>query len=574
MDSSSSSLRRLDSLLRHTAGSSPVSFELGSNDWVATFTFEPQQLEQLQLSMVGTAAEKKSMPSLVLKNNKTGEEYPLATPISLTDKKGKDGGAGDDKGFTSFILLSTKPSSQTLTVLDNRTGKTYEIPIENNSINANFFSKVKLSNEMEGLRLFDPGYQNTAVCKSQICYIDGDKGILRYRGYPIEELAEKSTFLEVAFLLIYGDLPTPEEAIEWNNQIMRHTLLHFNLNQLMKSFNYDAHPMGMFISVISAMSTFHPEANPSLTDADIYLKDERIRNIQIYRLLGKAATIAACSYRHRIGRQYNLPQANMSYTENFLYMLDHLSEDDYRPNPVLCRALEVLFILHAEHELNCSTAAMRHISSSHVDPFSAVAGAASALYGPLHGGACEAVLRMLEEIGSVDKIPEFIEDVKLQKRKLMGFGHRVYKNYDPRAKIIKKTAYEVFKVVGKEPLIEIAIKLEEYALNDEYFIKRKLYPNVDYYSGLIYKSMGFPTDFFPVLFAIPRVAGWLAHWNEAIQDASGKIWRPRQLYVGEEKRNYVPLEHRQNSPRMRLHSYRSRFGIRSRSATYVGKSVN
>ena len=445
------------------------------------------------------------------------------------------------------MVLPTRPQAQSLTVLDNRTGKVFEFPIENNSIEASHFKDLVEPGQDEPLRIYDPAFQNTAVAKSAICYIDGDKGILHYRGYPIEELAEKSTFLEVAYLLIYGELPTKPQADEWSHQIMRHTFLHFQVGQLMKNFNYDAHPMGMFISVMAGMSTFHAEANPSLTNTDLYLKNEKIRNQQIHRILGKAATIAASSYRHRIGREHNMPRNNLSYTENFLFMMDHLSEENYMPNPVLSKALDVLFILHADHELNCSTAAMRHISSSKVDPYCAVAGAAAALYGPLHGGACEAVLRMLEEIGSKENVPAFLEGVKKKERKLMGFGHRIYKNYDPRARIIKKTAYQVFEVVGSEPLIDIAIALEQAALSDPYFIERQLYPNVDFYSGLIYKAMGFPTDFFPVLFAIPRVAGWLAHWNEAVVDEGGKIWRPRQIYTGHEKRSYIPSEYRKNN---------------------------
>lgn len=502
-----------------------------------------------------------SGPTLTLQNPQTGEAWQLKAPTS--DANGAINGS-------TFVVLPRRPNTQSLTVLDNRTGKVHEVPIENNSVDASKFKDLIAPGEDEGLRVFDPAYQNTAVAKSAICYIDGDRGILRYRGYPIEELAEKSNFLEVSYLLIYGELPTAVQYKEWSNQVMRHTFLHFQMSQLMKSFHYDAHPMGMFISVMAGMSTFHPEANPSLTYTEIYTKDEKVRNQQIYRILGKAATVAACSYRHRIGREYNMPQNHLSYTENFLYMMDRLSEENYRPNPVLAKALDVLFILHADHELNNSTAAMRHISSSKVDPYSAIAGAAGSLYGPLHGGACEAVLRMLEEIGSIDKVPAFLDGVKKKTRKLMGFGHRVYKNYDPRARIIKKIAYEVFEVVGKEPLVDIAIALEKAALEDAYFVERKLYPNVDFYSGLIYKAMGFPTDFFPVLFAIPRVAGWLAHWNEAIQDESLKIWRPRQIYVGEDKRSYVPTEYRKNNIKPPV-PHVSAFSKRSRVASSSSK---
>lgn len=328
---------------------------------------------------------------------------------------------------------------------------------------------------------------------------------------------------------------------------MTHTFLHSNLNGLMKSFNYDAHPMGMFISTMAAMSTFHPEAQPALEGSDLY-SDEKMRNKQIKRILGKATSVAANAYRHRIGREFNMPQNKLGYAENFLYMLDCLDDRDYRPHPTLVRALDKLFIIHAEHELNCSTAAMMHIASTKVDPYSAVSGAASALFGPLHGGANEAVLRMLEEIGTVQAVPEFIERVKARKAKLMGFGHRVYKNYDPRAKLIRGIVTEVFEVCGKEPLMEVALALEQAALTDEYFIQRKLYPNVDFYTGLIYKSMGFPTDFFPLLFAIPRTAGWLAHWKEQLE-AGGqqtKIWRPRQIYTGPEQQAYVPMCEREN----------------------------
>ncbi|KAJ1658785.1 hypothetical protein IWQ61_002030 [Dispira simplex] len=452
---------------------------------------------------------------------------------------------------TKIAVVPSSDNSQTLTVVDNRTNKIYQIPIENGTVKANDFAKIQDTNGQgnavgPGLRLYDPGFQNTAVARSKITYIDGEAGILEYRGYDIAELAEKSTFLEVAYLLIYGDLPTPFQFRRFHDEVTHHTFLHLNMANLMRSFNYDAHPMGMFISGIAALSTFHPEANPALNGNDIYLENSQLRNKQIFRLLGKAPTVASYAYRHRIGRPYNQPRNDLSYTANFLYMMDRLSEDEYTPNPVLVRALDVLFILHADHELNCSTAAMRHIGSSQVDPYSAVAGASAALYGPLHGGANEAVLRMLEGIQSVENVPSFLEQVKARKRKLMGFGHRVYKNYDPRARIIRKVAYEVFEVCGKEPLIEVAIALEQAALADEFFVSRKLYPNVDFYSGLIYKAMGFPTDFFPVLFAIPRVAGWLAHWKESCEETGGKIWRPRQVYTGEPHRPYIPLNHRGN----------------------------
>ncbi|KAJ3122701.1 hypothetical protein HK098_002537 [Nowakowskiella sp. JEL0407] len=440
---------------------------------------------------------------LILSDSKTSSQWVIPT---------KD-------GASEFIVLPRSSKVDTLTVLDNRTGKTYQVDIdEGGVISATTFQKMKLIGGGPGLRIYDPAYLNTAVARSKICEIDGDKGILRYRGYPIEELAEKSTFVEVSFLLIYGYLPSKSQLEAWTTDVMRHTILHTKMQELMHSFQYDAHPMGMFISSIAALSTLSPEANPSLVGSDLFQKNILARNKQVIRLIGKTPTIAAACYRHRIGREYNEPQANLSYCENFLYMMDHLSEKNYVPNTVLTKALDILFILHADHELNCSTAAMRHIGSSLVDPYSCVAGAAAALYGPLHGGANEAVLRMLEEIGTVDKISQFIEDVKNKKRKLMGFGHRVYKTYDPRATIIRRVAYQVFEVVGRESLIDVAIELEKIALSDQYFIQRNLYPNVDYYSGLIYRAMGFPTDFFPVLFAIPRVSGWLAHWVESIQD--------------------------------------------------------
>eukprot|EP01098_Paradermamoeba_levis_P011164 TRINITY_DN4759_c0_g1_i1.p1 TRINITY_DN4759_c0_g1~~TRINITY_DN4759_c0_g1_i1.p1 ORF type:complete len:401 (+),score=91.42 TRINITY_DN4759_c0_g1_i1:81-1205(+) len=351
---------------------------------------------------------------------------------------------------------------------------------------------------------------------------------------------------------------------------MRHTFLHTNQHELMQSFRYDSHPMSMFISSVAALSAFYPDANPSLVGPDVYLKNKKLRNKQIYRILGKVPTIAAFAYRHRIGRPYNNPSADLPYCENFLYMLDRMSEENYQPNSKLARALDVMFILHADHELNCSTAAMRHISSSQVDPYSSIAGAAGALYGPLHGGANEAVLRMLESIGDVKNVPEFLQGVKDKKRKLMGFGHRVYKNYDPRSTIIRRVAYEVFEVCGSEPLIEVAKELERLALSDQYFISRKLYPNVDFYSGLVYKAMGFPTDFFPILFAIPRVAGWLAHWNEALEDSENKIWRPRQVYTGHASRAYIPEEYRTGLPSMEgLDTTVSKLTTRTKVASYT-----
>jgi citrate synthase len=438
------------------------------------------------------------------------------------------------------VIENHLTSKATLTVTDNRTGKTYEVPVHKNFIRAKDLSKIK---DAEGnvLMYYDPGYMNTITCTSRISYIDGDQGILEYRGYPIEELAEHSSFLEVAYLLIYGELPTSAQASKWEELIMNHTFVHTDITSMMKSFHYDAHPMGMLVSTMSAMSTFQPEQNPALfPEKDIYA-DQLVRNKQIHRILGRAPTIAAAAYRHRIGRNFNLPDRSKGYVENFLTMLDRISEPTYTPHPKLVRAIEVLFILHAEHELNCSTAAMRHLASSEVDVYTCIAGASAALYGRKHGGANEAVLRMLEEIGDVKQIPEFLEQVKSGKRRLMGFGHRIYKNYDPRAKIVKRIAEEVFSIVGREPLIDIAIELERIALTDQYFIKRKLYPNVDFYTGVIYKSMGFPTDMFPVLFSIPRMAGWLAHWKEFNNDNENQIVRPRQNYEGPSRRSYVPM---------------------------------
>jgi citrate synthase len=429
-------------------------------------------------------------------------------------------------------------SAPVLRITDTRTNKTVEIPIyENEAVRATEF-KDKLK-----LKVFDPGFMNTASCISRISYIDGDAGILRYRGIPIEELAEKSNFTETAFLLLYGHLPSAKQLTDFASNLATHSAVHLDMSKLHEAFRYDAHPMGMFVSAMAALGTMHPEQNPALTSQDIYKSDLNIRNKQIYRILGSATTIAAMAYRHRMGRPYNLPNSNLSYTENFLYMLDTYHEGvNYRPHPKLVKALDTLFLLHAEHELNCSTAAMRHLASSGVDVYTAVSAAAGALYGPRHGGANEAVVRMLEGItGTVD---EFIEKVKNRKAMLMGFGHRIYKNYDPRAKIVRRIADEVFSVTGKEPLIEIAMELEKKALADEYFVSRKLYPNVDYYSGLIYKAMGFPTDFFPILFVIPRLAGWLAHWSEFLDDPDNKIARPYQLYRGISLRAYRPIDDR------------------------------
>jgi citrate synthase len=427
-------------------------------------------------------------------------------------------------------------AKDTLTITDNRTGESYEIPIEHDTIRAMDLRQIKVNPDDFGMMAYDPAFTNTAACKSTITYIDGDKGILHYRGYPIEQLAERSNYLEVAYLLLYGELPTSDELDEWTYRVMHHTYIHENLARLMQAFRYDAHPMGMLISCLAALRTFHPESKN--------YQDPEILQKQVWRILGKLPTIAAFAYRQRIGRPFNYPDATRGYTGNFLYMLDYMNERNYEVHPALARALDVLFILHADHEQNCSTSAMRSIGSSAVDPYSAMAGAAAALLGPLHGGANEAVVRMLTEIGDTSNIPAFMERVKNREVRLMGFGHRVYKNYDPRAKIIKRIADEVFDVTGTNPLLDIALELERIALSDDYFIERKLYPNVDFYSGIIYQAMGFPVDMFPVLFAIPRASGWLAQWIEMINDSEQAIARPRQIYLGPDKRDYVPVEER------------------------------
>ncbi|XP_024528054.1 citrate synthase 3, peroxisomal [Selaginella moellendorffii] len=434
--------------------------------------------------------------------------------------------------------------SGSLTVVDNRTGKKYEFAIsDGGTVNATDFKKIKAEGDDNGLKLYDPGYLNTAPVRSSISYIDGDKGILRYRGYPIEELAEHSTYLEVAYLLMYGYLPTKAQLSDWEATIMQHSALPEGVLAVISDLPHDAHPMGTLVGSICALSSFHPDANPALRGQDLY-KSKPVRDKQIVRIIGKVPTLAAAAYLRMAGRHPVAPSNSLSYAENFLYMLDSMGDRNYRPNPRLARALDILFILHAEHEMNCSTAAARHLASSGVDVYTAIAGATGALYGPLHGGANEAVLKMLSEIGTVEKIPEFIEGVKNRKRKLSGFGHRVYKNYDPRAKVIKNLSEEVFSIVGRDPLIEVAVALERAALSDDYFVKRKLYPNVDFYSGLIYRALGFPSEFFPVLFAVPRMAGYLAHWKESLDDPDTKIMRPQQWYIGEWLRKYIPLSNR------------------------------
>jgi citrate synthase len=421
----------------------------------------------------------------------------------------------------------------TLTITDDRTGKQYTVPIEHGAISAMELRKIKVAEDDFGLMAYDPGFMNTASCQSKVTFIDGAKGILRYRGYPIEQLAERCSYLEVAYLLLKGELPTETELRDWIWSITHHTFLHENIKKFMDGFHYDAHPMGMLVSTVAALSTFYPDAKN--------VQDHNSRRLQFCRLIGKLPTIAAFAYRHSVGMPYAYPDNELGYAGNFLSMMFKMTEVKYRPHPVLERALNILFILHADHEQNCSTNAMRSIGSSLGDPFCGVAGAAAALYGPLHGGANEQVLRMLTEIGSKERVPEYIKRVKAGELRLMGFGHRVYKNYDPRARIIKQTAEEVFEVTGKNPLLNIALELERIALMDDYFVSRKLYPNVDFYSGIIYQAMRFPVEMFPVLFAIPRTSGWLAQWEEMLTDPEQKIARPRQLYVGYDEREVLPL---------------------------------
>jgi citrate synthase len=426
--------------------------------------------------------------------------------------------------------------AETLTIVDNRTGKSYEVPIEDGTVRATELRKIQVDDEDFGIMTYDPAYMNTASCRSAITYIDGDKGILEYRGYPIEQLAEKSSYLEVAYLLIHGELPTQKQLDEWAHLITTHTFVHENIKEFMQGFRYDAHPMGMLMASVGALSTFYPEA--------AQIKDHELRQMQVIRLIAKMPTLAAFSYRHNKGMPYVYPDNDLSYPGNFLSMIYKIAELKYEPDPRLERALDVLFILHADHEQNCSTSAVRSVGSSQVDPYSAVAAGIAALYGPLHGGANEAVLRMLRRIGTQDNVPSFIEGVKAGDERLMGFGHRVYKNFDPRAKIIKQAVEDVFDVTGKSPLLNVATELEKIALEDDYFISRKLYPNVDFYSGLIYEALGMPVEMFPVLFAIGRTSGWIAQWLEMIDDPEQKIARPRQIYTGGRGIDYVPIDQR------------------------------
>jgi citrate synthase len=436
----------------------------------------------------------------------------------------------------STLREANRMSRDSLTITDNRTGRTYEIPITDDTIRALDLRQIKLNQNDFGMMSYDPAFNNTALCKSKISFIDGDNGILRYRGYPIEELAERSTYLETSYLIIFGELPTRKQLEEWTYHVTHHTFIHESIKKFLDGFHYDAHPMGMLISTIAALSTFYPDAR--------HIFDAESRRKQTYRLIGKMPTLAAFAYRHSLGMPFAYPDNELSYPGNFLNMLFKTTELKYRPNPTLEHALDILFILHADHEQNCSANAMRNVGSSHVDPYSACAAATAALYGPLHGGANEEVLRMLMDIGSVANVPSYIKRVKSGEKRLMGFGHRIYKNYDPRARIIKHIADAVFEVMGRNPLLDIALEVERIALQDEYFISRKLYPNVDFYTGLIYQSMGFPVTMFPVLFAIPRTSGWIAQWEEMLLDPEQKIARPRQVYMGHDKRSYVVMEQR------------------------------
>src|SRR4051812_20461124 len=447
-----------------------------------------------------------------------------------------NGGMGTEEQTTPSGDGGVATASETLTITDNRTGRTYEVPIEDGTIRAPALREIQVEEGDLGLKAYHPAYMNTAACRSAITYIDGDKGVLEYRGYPIEQLAEQSTYLEVAYLLVHGELPNQAQLDEWTHEITIHTFVHENVKSFMQGFRYDAHPMGMLLASVGALSTFYPEASQ--------IKDGDIRYLQIIRLIAKMPTLAAFAFRHNMGQPYVYPDNDLRYPGNFLGMLYKMTELKYQPDPRLERALDILFILHADHEQNCSTSAVRSVGSSQVDPYSAVAAGVAALYGPLHGGANEAVLRMLRRIGSKDNIADFIKGVKDGNEKLMGFGHRVYKNYDPRAKIIKTAADDVFEVTGTNPLLDIALELEKIALEDEYFVKRKLYPNVDFYSGLIYEALHMPVGMFTVLFAIPRTSGWISQWLEMIDDKEQKIARPRQIYTGERTLDFVPAAER------------------------------
>jgi len=449
-----------------------------------------------------------------------------------------DGGPADASGKQASGPPAGEAMSaqETLTVTDNRTGKTYELPIQDGTVRAMELRQVKTDEQDFGLMVYDPAFMNTASCRSAITYIDGEAGILQHRGYPIEQLCEHSSYLEVAYLIINGALPTGAQLQDWIHEITNHTFVHENVKDFMQGFRYDANPMGMLVASVGALSTFYPDANQ--------IHDEDLRRIQIIRLLAKMPTLAAFAFRHNMGQPYAYPDNELSYAGNFLGMMYKMTELKYQPDPRLERALDVLFILHADHEQNASTSAVRSVGSTQVDPYTAVAAGVAALYGPLHGGANEAALRMLRRIGSVENIPAFLEGVKAGNERLMGFGHRVYKNYDPRARIIRKHLDAVFDVRGKSPLLDVASELEKRALDDDYFTSRKLYPNVDFYSGLIYEALGLPVAMFPVMFAIGRTSGWIGQWLEMIQDPEQKIARPRQIYTGERDRDYVPIEQR------------------------------
>jgi citrate synthase len=428
-------------------------------------------------------------------------------------------------------------AQESLSVTDNRTGETYEIEISDGTVRAMDFRGIKVSEDDFGLMTYDPAFTNTASCRSSITYIDGEAGVLEYRGYPIDQLCERSTYLEVAYLLIYGELPTQEQLDEWVFEITHHTYVHENIKKFVEGFRYDAHPMGMLLATVGALSTFYPDAKN--------IDDEGERHMAAVRMIAKMPTLAAFAYRHNLGLPYVYPDNDLSYPGNFLSMMFKMTEVKYEPDPRLAKALDVLWILHADHEQNCSTNAVRGVGSSEVDPYSAVAAGVAALYGPLHGGANEAVLRMLDRIGSTDNIPDFLEGVKKREERLMGFGHRVYKNFDPRAQIIKKHVDEVFEVTGRNPKLDIAVELEKRALDDDYFVERKLYANVDFYSGLIYEALNLPPDMFTVMFAIPRTSGWIAQWREMQMDEATKIARPRQIYTGARDRDYVPIGDRE-----------------------------
>jgi citrate synthase len=448
-----------------------------------------------------------------------------------------DGGGVRTMGGPAGVTL--QGAEDTLSITDNRTGESYEAEIKDGTVRAMDFRDIKVSEDDFGLMSYDPAFTNTASCRSSVCFIDGEEGVLEYRGYPIEQLCKESSYLEVAYLLIYGELPTTEQLEQWKFEITHHTYVHENIKKFVEGFRHDAHPMGMLLGTVGALSTFYPDAKK--------IDDEQERHMAAVRLIAKMPTLAAFAYRHILGLPYIYPDNDLSYPGNFLSMMFKMTEVKYEPDPRLERALDVLWILHADHEQNCSTNAVRGIGSSQVDPYSAVAGGVAALYGPLHGGANEQVLRMLERIGSTDNIPDFLEGVKSKDEKLMGFGHRVYKNYDPRARIIKQHVDEVFEVTGKNPKLELATELEKRALDDEYFTERKLYPNVDFYSGLIYEALNLPMDMFTVMFAIPRTSGWVAQWLEMVKDEETKIARPRQVYTGERERDYVPIDKRQKA---------------------------